>query len=579
MIKLRSIYFVLLCVTALSCRKESDFLDKKTVTDLNEQTTFSDSARTMNFLVGIYSDIGFSASPSRFESRSGVNVASDEAEGYLIGGNQWHVRFANAVINPLIIPEDAWTTSYANIRRANVFLRNLPNAPLSAGLKSRVAGEARFLRAWYYSIMLTHYGGIPLIGDTLYSATDNISGKRNTYEECVNYIVSECDALAQILPAEHELSLNYGRITKGACLALKARVLLYAASPLFNGGSLATSAELKAITSYPTFDRERWKLAADAAKAVMDMNQYELYVDNTTAPGYGFQKVFSMRVNPEYILAQMRPPNKDLENIWDPPSRGATGGVFPYQELVDAFDMNNGEPAILGHNADGTPIINTASGYDPANPYVNRDPRFAYTVLFNEGLRLDRVTMKKEKVYTYNDYLPDGYPTGTRTGYYTMKMLDENTIQPINAPNTQRCLPLIRYAEILLNRAEALNEYEGPTPEVYALVEEIRERAGLNPYQLPAGLTQQQMRERIRNERRVELAFESHRFWDVRRWKIAEQTDNRMLHGMKITKSGSTYSYTVVDVRRHTFTPAMYLWPIPQSEMSKSSDLLQNPLW
>jgi hypothetical protein len=172
----------------------------------------------------------------------------------------------------------------------------------------------------------------------------------------------------------------------------------------------------------------------------------------------------------------------------------------------------------------------------------------------------------------------DAVHAGTPTGYYTNKMLDEN-ISANFIHGSQRCFPLMRYAEVLLNYAEATNEFTGPVQEVYDAVELVRKRAGLLPYQLPGGLSREQMREAIRSERRVELAFEGHRFWDVRRWKIAGQTETKMMNGMEVRRAGSNVSYTVFPVRRHNFRTAMYLWAIPQSETAKSPELTQNPSW
>jgi hypothetical protein len=555
---------ILLGLLLITSCKKGDFLDQTVTNTLNEQSVFSDSARTMDALVGIYADIGNFAAHNRF-STSGLAAASDEAEASLISGANEFIKWATGSISAINTNNDVWPVCYANIRRVNVFLKNIPNSPLSAPLQTRVSGEARFLRAWYYFQLVKHFGGVILVGDNIFNPDDELPGKRNTYEECVNYITSECDASANILPLDQP-SENYGRITKGACLALKARMLLYAASPLFNGGGIATGGELKAVTGYPAADNQRWLKAAQAAEAVQNLAIYQLSEDNTTAPGYGFYRVFTLRKNTEYILARMQPLNKDLETFYDPSSRSGSANAFPYQELVDDFGMKNGKQ-----------ITDPTSGYNPKDPYVNRDPRLAYSVLFNGGLRMDR-NNKLSPVYTYIGS-PDG---GSKTGYYVLKMLDAASINVAGFPNTQRSFPLMRYAEILLNRAEALNEFQGPTTVVYDLVATIRKRAGLVPFALPAGLTQDQMRQRIRNERRIELAYEEHRFWDVRRWKIAEQTDNKVLNGMQVTRLGNgTFTYKVIPVRQHSFRPGMYLFPIPQSEINKSADgsLLQNPGW
>ena len=556
---------ILLGLLIMTSCKKRDFLEQTVTNTLNEESVFTDSARTMDALVGIYDDIGNFAAHNRF-STSGLAAASDEAESSLQGGGAEFIKWATGSISAINTNNDVWPVCYANIRSVNVFLKNISRSPLSAPLKERVSGEARFLRAWYYFQLVKHFGGVILVGDNIYNPDDALPGKRNTYEECVNYITSECDATANILPLVH-LSQDYGRITKGACLALKSRILLYAASPLFNGGQVATDAQLKIVTGYAAADNQRWLKAALAAEDVQNLNAYQLSEDNVTAAGFGFYRVFPLRKNTEYILAKMLPLNKDLETFYDPSSRSGSANAFPYQELVDDFGMKNGKP-----------ITDPTSGYNPADPYTNRDPRLAYSVLYNGGLRMDRNTKKRTPVYTYTGS-PDG---GSKTGYYVLKMLDSASINVAGFPSTQRCFPLIRYAEILLNRAEALNEFQGPTTVVYDLVSAIRKRAGLVPFQLPAGLTQDQMRQRIRNERRIELAYEEHRFWDVRRWKIAEQTDNRVLNGMQVTRlANGTFTYKVIPVRQHSFRPGMYLFPIPQSEINKSADgsLLQNPGW
>ena len=557
---------VLICLIT-ACKKQN-FLDKTTTTDLTEKAVFSDSSRSMDFLANIYANTGFSFDLSRFNGAAGLDACSDEAEGPLSTGVTTYNQFAAASVSAFNISTDAWNTPYAQIRAVNQFLKHLPGVPFNDILKKRTKGEAIFLRAWYYATMLKHYGGIPLIGDTVYTESDKINTTRNTYAECVDYITKQCDDAASLLPVSYT-GLDYGRITKGAAMSLKARVLLYAASPLFNGGAEAGDENLKEIISYPNNDPNRWKLAADAAKAVMDLGVYSLNVDNNTKPGYGFYSLFQKRVNSEYIFARLEPENKELENLWRPPSRGGstTSGSFPYQNLVDAFGMKN-----------GLPVTDPASGFDPEHPYDNRDPRLDYTVTHNLSLVYVAYDALRP-VYTYDgEPNGDGFGAGTPTGYYGNKMCNDNVIPNYFFNVTPRCYPLIRYADILLMYAEALNEFSGPSQEVYDAVEQVRQRGGLDPYQLKTGMTKDEMRAAIQHERRVEFAFEGSRFWDVRRWKIAEQTDSQMMTGMEVKKNADgSYTYTVQDVRKHNFRKPMYLWPIPQSETAKSPDLLQNP--
>ncbi len=567
--KTKILIAVIFAALLASCKRGS-VLDQVQTNDLNEATTFADSARTMQFLTRIYTDLGFSASPQRLGGSVGIHSIGDEVESSLQSASAYNIIFQTGAVSALNIPVDAWETSYANIRRVNVMLAHLPSTPLSSSLQRRVSGEARFMRAWFYFIMLKHYGGVPLVGDAVYSPTDEIPSKRATFEECVNYIAEECDAASALLPNSYS-GLDYGRVTKGACLALKSRLFLYAASPLFNG-----RAEMDGVLGYPTPDASRWSRAAQAARDVINLGQYSL-LEISSPPGHGFQKVFVTRKNSEYILAAMAGNNRTLESMWDPATRTGNGSSMPYQELVDAFGTINGKPITTDLKTAGNP-----TGYDAANPYINRDPRLAYSILFNEGMRLN-VSRTVTPVYTYATAAQDGYPI-TKTGYYLRKMLDENTIASTTSSPTERCLPLIRYAEILLNYAEAANE-SGDINTAYRQIEAIRKRAGINPgvnenYGLPESMSKEQMREVIQNERRVELAIEEHRYWDVRRWKIAENVSNKPLHGMRITKTDDMYTYEIITVRTPVFVaPKWYLWPIPQGEINKSEELLQNPGW
>ncbi|HEV7330462.1 MAG TPA: RagB/SusD family nutrient uptake outer membrane protein [Flavisolibacter sp.] len=579
---MKFIFFSALCASCLllSCKK-GGFLDQTVTTNLDEATTFADSVNAMAFLNDIYTGIGFASDPRRFSGNgfaAGLDAASDEAEGPTASSTNGFIQFATGTVNANIIPDDAWRISYGKIRAVNQFLKHLPTVPFNATLKAQAKAEARFLRAWYYAMLLQHYGGVPLIGDAIFDADEAIPATRASYRACVNYILSECDAAAQDLPVTQN-GAQYGRISKGACLALKARVLLFAASPLFNNGGQAKGmAGLDSIVAYPDNDPARWRLAADAAKAVIGLNEYSLYYDSTSRSGekgYGFQRLFTQRYNTEYILARMMGDNKYLESLWDAPSRGGGGGPFPYQEMVDAFPMANGKD-----------ISDPTSGYDPAQPYQNRDPRLNYSILHDSSLRKVFAANQPAPLQLYintaaNPPAPasgDAVYRGTPTGYYIFKMMDPGVINNDLAAS-QRVLPLIRYAEILLNFAEATNEADGPTPEVYQAVEAIRRRAGLRPYELPASLSQEAMRNVIRKERRIELAYEGHRFFDVRRWMIAEETENKIMHGMEVSRNGAQASYKVFDVRKHNFIKAMYLWPLPLAEIAKSPDLLQNPLY
>ncbi len=590
----------------VSC-KDSSFLDETVTSDIDFEAVFSDSTYTVGFLTEIYIDIGFDISPKRFaetlETYGGLQGGCDEMEFKSKPKVTTDVQFATGTINPVAVADDAWKKCYTNIRRVNIFLEGIQYAPLQEGRKMTYIAEARFLRAWYYSILLKHYGGVPIINEDVYTVEDQINMKRNTYEECVNYIISECNKAIPALP-NRPTGRDYGRAGAGACRGLIARVLLYGASPLYNGSSFGKDSSCpKELVGYPTEDHERWRLAAEAAAAVIASGNYKLYTTSKNeyfGDGAGFALLFLAEDTEQHsghVLDWRRSEGRERENLFQPPSRGSNvDGGFPYQELVDAFLMKDGSRPILGYNADGSPIINPESGYDDSNPYENREKRFYHSIYYDQS-----IIMNKEIMEPINTYLnPDGTSSGqdavhqgTPTGYYNGKMLDRQRAG--NFIHTgQQSIPLIRYAEILLNYAEAQNEYAGPKSGIiggqvftpYDAIIAIRKRAAIEEgdglYGLKDNMTQEEMREVIRHERRIELAVEGHRFWDVRRWMIADETENRMMTGMEVQlQADGTKTYKRFDVREHVFRAdkSMYLWPIPYKEEVKSSDLIQNPYY
>lgn len=573
-----AIFSVFFC----SCQK-SGFLDEKTNT-LDDKAVFSDSVRTLGFLNRIYQDIGYTFALYRFSSGGGAGnteMATDNAEGNT-SPSVWSNAYVSGSIGPgnvltgFAADKDFWETPYRNIRRVNLFIARVPDAPFKESTKARMIAEARFLRAFYYYHMVAAFGGVPLIGDNVFDISDIINVPRNTFEECINYLVTELDQSAQALSSVVYADVDYGRITAGACLALKSRVLLYAASPLFNGGFTDRPADKVLLAGYAGYDKNRWQRAADAAEAVMKTGTYSLYKDNTTRPGNGFYEVFLKRVNSEYILALNRGPQREMEAFYLPGSRSGSLVAKPTHNLVEAFPMKDGKP------------ISQSPLYDPANPYANRDPRFDYSIIYN-GLLYTSNSGPKTPVYTYMgttefpNTSPDAYlPTGVMTGYFSRKMLDEN-LATNTAGTTERGWPLIRYAEILLNYAEAINEAGFPE-KAYASLIQLRDRAGILPgsdnlYGLKANMTVDEMRAVIQNERRIELAFEDHRFNDIRRWMIASKVLTGSNKVIVITKvKADEYKYEVGPTRRPLqFRDAMYLLPIPLTEIQKMPLMVQNP--
>lgn len=579
---------VLLMAGMPGCKK-GNLLDPQSTNELNEQSVFSDAERARDFLVNIYSYLKFEVGTSGLElNQYGGALAdvTDEADTRWPGGQNIAIQMQTGTFGTAFRDRSTamWTNFYTAIRQVNIYLKNVDLVPVSAELKQRSAAEARFLRAYFYHKLMCYFGGVILVGDEVFGIDAKTDAGRNTYEECVNYIVSEMDAIAPVLPLTYS-GVDFGRVTRGAAMALKARVLLYAASPLFNGNSSLENstpiipgldAALAPLTGYPSRDNNRWNKALQAAKDVASLNLYSLHVDNVTRPGNGFYDVFQQRVNDEFIFAVMLDNNKNIENNTNPPSRGGQYYRFPTQEIVDAFPMKN-----------GLPITNAASGYVESKMYENRDPRFYFTIIYNGAMYWDQRVGTKTAVMTYSGAALDGLKpssvnSGTVTGYYVRKMANENLSSGASG-NTNRCPPIFRYAEMLLIMAEAYVE-TGNIGEAMNQLIELRKRAGIEPgadqrYGIPLDPTIEQARAQVRNERFIELAFEEQRFWDIRRWGLGTQYDGKFVHGINIIRNANgTYTANRMEVRApRYFKSNSYFFPIPTTEISINRNIKQNP--
>ncbi len=591
---MRKIHIVVLglgLLSVASCKKTGDLLDPTIVSEITPEKTFGDSTLTMKFLNGSYADIAFNWEYKKYAStRSGNSDASDDGISAVENNGPIHT-IVNGTLSPQVNSAygPTWKTAYANIRRLNVFLANVKVGvtPMEPQTIARIKAEARFLRAWYYSNLIKYFGGVPVLGDEVIDSEHKFEEERASYAATVNYIVSELDAVAGILPLNYDSRPNdFGRITKGAALALKTRVLLFAASPLFNGGNIASelggSAAQVAVAGYPGYDQNRWRLAQQAAQDVMNLNVYQLYEDPDAAsnpPGYSFSRVFLHRKNSEYIFQYNLPQNRELEADFFAPSRNSSLRSMPTNNLAEEFGMINGKKR-----------LETGSGYDPAEPFKNRDPRFNYTVAYNGTLWHYGPVNAQIPVYTYEGAFLDGFNNRKyHTGYFWRKMQEEYTMWN-GGPNTERCLPMIRYAETLISYAEASNEL-GETSKAYDMIKLMRERAGIDAgtdgsYGLKANMTKEEMREAIYHERRMEFAFEEQRFWDVRRWKIAEPLYNGLqLTAMKVTVKTpgnlTAFNYQVLPIvhanSKLIFLKQNYIFPIDQKERDKNLALIQNP--
>lgn len=548
-------------------------LERELITDLTLQQVTRSYDFSLNRITSLYTDI-----PAGYLQIDGAMTASatDEAEHTLETSTVQ--RFNNGNWNAVDNPENLWANFYRGIRKANQFLVStdsvnldqfkLDPAPSAQAIyQTRLAEikrwkyEARFLRAYFYFELVKRYGGVPILTQVFSVDDDFQSVKRNTLAECIQYVTSEADSAARNLPVVYAApATDLGRATRGAALALKSRALLYAASDLFNTTSWAggyANPELISLTG----DRQaRWKAAADAAKAVIDLAGTGYALHNN----YRNLFITNSYTLPEIIFARRNAAENTFERANYPIGYDlGTSGTTPSQNLVDAYEMSNGKA-----------ITDPTSGYNPQNPYLNRDPRLGLNVVLNntayKGRPLESFTGGRDG---------KGVVNATKTGYYLKKYVNESLNLLTNGTGV-KSWNLFRLAEIYLNYAEALNEATPGNADIKIFVDRVRARTGIAMPALPAGLSQADMRERIRNERRVELAFEDHRGWDVRRWMQGPQYLGAPLRGVDIVKNpDATFKYTPVVVENRVFEPKMYLYPIPQGELNASKGLVQNPLW
>ena len=542
---MKTILYITLFISLLSCNH--DLLDKQPIDRISGDVVWTDANLTTAFVTSKYRDLGFGfnwngdevmwasmSDEAMFKHDYGVwAVNKSEISPSNLGILSSGAAEYNGNMNP-------WAKNYRYVKDANLFFEKIVGVPnLSSTQRNQLMGEMKFLRAFRYFDLVRNYGGVPLITQTFTLTSDFSQTTRNTVQESVAFVVKEADEAAALLPATYP-DADQGRATKGAALALKARMLLYAASPLY--GRSGT-----------------WAQAATAAKAVIDLKQYSLY------PDYG--QLFLTPRNPEIILDRTQTTSTDsylgLERWNGPNGYGGWAGNMPTQNLVDAYETTAGKP-----------ITDASSGYDPQNPYVNRDPRFYATVLYNG------VQYRGRAVETFlpggkdSQDGPEPFNTSS-TGYYLRKFINENRDFSASV-GSQSPWIYFRLGEVLLNYAEAQNEAVGPDASVYDAVNQIRTRANMPA--LPTGLTQAQMRDRIRRERQVELTYEEHRYYDVRRWGIAQQTENQPARGVSITRDASgklTYTYTSVQERR--FAERNNFLPIPLKEVQANPKLTQNP--
>ncbi len=620
-IKIKVSLLVALMAFALSCNK--DFLNTKPLNKISSSATWSDGALAEAFIFNIYSYLGYGG----FEEQA-LAAYTDEAMFTHAGRNINTFTEGSESPNNVawVSPTYEWGNMYLAIRQANVAIENLPKSTFTdAPLKDKLLGEAYFLRAYYYQQLVRFYGGVPLISKA-YGLNEDYSIARSSYEDCVKFIVSDLDNAAKLLDGKPSIA---GRTSKLAAMALKARVLLYAASDLHDGPTVkAKSSTLGgysdlALIAYTSGDRKaRWEAAKAAAKAVLDAGVG--YKMNLTAPvsaeegknNYisiamgGQSAVGDASAASELIFQRTHTALYTEEDNWPlggihyginngPNGYHNWAGNTPIQNLVDDYEMMDGSK------------FDWSKAEHKSAPYQNRDPRFYATVLHDganwkprpsdvaaldpanqiqtgyyddgKGGKLNGIDTRESAIENWN---------GSRTHYYTRKFIDPNPALADNQSSAQVIpWPFIRYTEMALSYAEACIE-TGDEAEARKWLNKIRFRAGM-PEVNDSG---DALKDKLRNERRIELVYEEHRYHDARRWMIPANTVGRGIKSINVEaklKAGAKphspykydssvydYTYTVEDNTSNEtrkWADKMYYRVITRDEIKRNTKLVQNP--
>ncbi len=583
-------FFISVIVIFTGCK--DDFLNVSPLDRYSDAAVWSDPALITSYVNNIYAGQHHAFQTEMLSSLcdESMDVWCWETQPVLtgsinnsylgvLGPNFWIGAFRNIT----------WDRLYKNIRYCDVFFENVNKSGIKGSDIDKLKGEVHFLRGYFYYWLMSFYGGVPLI-DKAYSTSDDLLVARNTFEETINFIVADCDSAARYLP----LNGDKARATKGAALALKSRVLLYAASDLFNSqASWSSGYAHPELVSYIGGDRTaRWKAAKNAAKAVIDLNIYSLYggvnPGSTEKATQNYINIFLNNGNDEDIWLSFT--DNVNRSDWQTPSVGlfngpngyyCWGGNTPVGQLVDSYEMSDGSK------------FDWSNPEQKASPYKNRDPRFYASILYDGAkwrqrpsdlIASDPIGIIQTGYYQKADgsYSP-GLDTrqgpvedwnGTYTGYYLRKFIDPS----IDHEFVKQKYPFrqMRYAEVLLNYAEACLEL-GDENEAKTYINMIRSRAGMP--NVPSGETGVALKSRYRNERRIELAYEQHRYFDIRRWMIAPDViTNAQGVDIRYPYGANTPTYSVFKVQDRKWNDnKSYLLPILLNELNKNKLLIQNP--
>ncbi len=615
------LFLAVLSITVISCKR--NFLNTQPLDKISSEATWADGPLSEAFIYNVYSFLGYGG----FEEQA-LAALTDEAMFTHAGRNINPFTEGTEAAQPTAWMSDTyrWDRMYLAIRQANVAISRLPGATFSdTALRNKLLGEAYFLRAYYYQQLVRFYGGVPII-DKPYGLDEDYTAARNTYAECVDFMIGDLNKSIQLLDGK---TMAPGRTSKVAAMALKARILLYAASDLHDGPTAkAKSSTLSSfagidLLAYPSGDRTaRWTAARDAAKAVIDATQgYKLNLSAPVSATEGRNNYMSIALGGEsgvgdktaavdliflrsHTALFTQEDNWPLGGIHYGINNGPNGyhnwaGNTPIQQLVDDYEMMDGSK------------FDWSNSTHKADPYANRDPRFYATILYDGAgwkPRPSDVTALDPANQIQTGYYDNGSGgfingidtresaienwNGSRTHYYTRKFIDPNPALADNQSSAQVIpWPFIRYTEMVLNYIEASIEL-GDEATARTWLNRIRFRSGM-PAVTDAGTA---LKDRYRNERRIELAYEEHRYHDSRRWMIPTTTVGRGIKAINVVaklKAGKSplvpyrhdktvydYTYTVVDNTENEtrkWVDKMYYRPIERNEVNKNTKLVQNP--
>lgn len=599
-----------------------DYLDKESDTELTLPMVFEDKTRIEGWLANVYSHV-----PDPYwgyARKLGWDILSDD----MTASERW--RQWDWKVIPMLLgewtPSTDWDGNYWSrlpqlIREANIFIENvhpLPEQGISATEVTYMKAEMRFMIAYYYYLLSNTYGPIPFkpnyIAPTDFNLADLMEGQR-PYYEVVDWVDKELKEVAEILPAKYAEARKYGRATSIMCLAVRARMLLFAASPLVNGNPDYANHKNKDGENLfsTTADKTKWAYAAQACKELIDAAEaagHKLYTekneDGTIDPFMSYQNLFLTRYdegNTEILFA--RPGGSEYgeyEKHATPAASGGSGGLGVTQSLVDAFFMENGLPindddskyvetgfSVSDETRDNTVWDTEVNGgaiskKNTYNMYCHREPRFYITVSYNNSY-----FTQEKRVFNFFNGSADNPHThdAPQNGYLIRKKIspDLNVKQ-----GTYKYRPGIVYrlGEAYLNYAEALNESDPGNGDILVYLNKIRERAGIRQYTtgdtdenfIHVDLNDQaEMRKLIRAERRVELSCEGIRYDDLRRWKEAENVLNGDFYGMNFSGRDNSSFYVLTPYLKRVYKKAYYWFPIHQSEIDKNDKLVQSPYW